>query len=102
MAENNCDYGVVMKSSYPKLHSLKMKNEYNVEKLDIVTSVDLNPNDVLLAAINNGMDKVIVIGYDKNGEEYFASSYADGPNVAWLCNRMIHMLMKIADERRGR
>lgn len=73
-----------MKTSIPKLHSIKMKNHYNVVNLDIVTSKDLDPQRVLIGAINHNLEGVVVIGYDKQGYNYFASSYADGGTVLWL------------------
>lgn len=54
--------------------------------LPCVTSHDLPPDRVLETAIGQ-MEGVLVIGYDLDGKEYFASSYADGGNMLWLLER---------------
>lgn len=41
------------------------------------------------------LEGVILIGYDKQGEEYFASSYADGGDVLWLLERMKLRLLNV-------
>ena len=53
-----------------------------------ITSLDLPPDRVLREAIGK-LDGVVVMGYEKgeDGEEYFASSYADGGDVLWLLAR---------------
>jgi len=44
------------------------------------------------------MEGVVIMGWDKDGEEYFASSYADGGTVLWLAERMKKLLMEVANE----
>jgi hypothetical protein len=41
---------------------------------------------------------VIVIGYDKEGNEYFASSTGNAMECAWLAGRYIKLLMENEDE----
>lgn len=48
-----------------------------------VTKLDL-PADRILEAAKGQMEGVVVIGFDKAGEVYAASSYADGGTVMWL------------------
>lgn len=48
-----------------------------------VTKLDLPP-DRLLEAAQGKLDSVMVIGYDKEGGFYAASSYADGGDALWL------------------
>ena len=55
----------------------------NVITLNMVTRIDIPPDRVLKEAIGK-MEGVVVIGYDKEGDQYFASSYADGGKVLWL------------------
>ena len=59
----------------------------NVVIADIVTSHDLPPMRVLAAAAERGLVSVIVVGYDKDGDEYFASSLSDGGDALWLLSR---------------
>lgn len=53
---------------------------------DGVTCLDLPADRVLTEAIDK-LNKVVIIGYDKEGQEYFASSVADGGTVLWLMER---------------
>ena len=46
-----------------------------------ITRLDLPPERILQMAIEADLEGVIVIGYTKDGEEYAASSYADGGTV---------------------
>ena len=55
----------------------------NVVLFDGVTSKDLPAGRVVMAAQDQVTD-VIIIGWDKNEELYFASSIADGGEVLWL------------------
>ena len=55
-----------------------------VVELGMVTSLDIPPERVLRNAVGQRVDSAIVIGYDEDGEFYFASSKADGGAVLWL------------------
>ena len=59
--------------------------------LNNVTRLDLPPERVL-AAIPD-LEGVVIMGYDKDGDEYFASSYADGGTCLWLLERCKLRLM---------
>lgn len=76
-----------------------MKNQYNVVHLDILTPLDINPNNVLIEAVNKGMESVVVIGFTKDGDEYFASSQADGANVLWHLQRAQTKLLRRVDDK---
>jgi len=45
-------------------------------------NLDLDPNDVLAAALDK-MSECMIIGYDKEGGRYIASSTASGPRMLW-------------------
>lgn len=62
-----------------------------------VTKLYTDPNRVLEAAVGK-MEGVIVCGLGKDGELYFASSFADGGDVLWWMRRAEHALMKITDD----
>jgi hypothetical protein len=66
----------------------------NVIPLNNITKLDLQPDRVLEAA-KGSLDGLIIIGYDINGEEYFASTYADGGEVLWLLERCKKNLLEI-------
>lgn len=48
-----------------------------------LTKLDLDPDRVLHEAIGE-MKGVVIIGFDKDGQVYAASSYANGGTVLWL------------------
>jgi len=51
-----------------------------------VTKLDLPPDRILSAATGK-LNSVIVIGYDRDDLEFFATSIADGGEVLWLLER---------------
>lgn len=70
----------------------------NIIPFNGITRLDLDP-DRVLENTKGKLEGVILIGYDKQGEEYFASSYADGGDVLWLLERMKLRLLNVeADE----
>lgn len=54
--------------------------------LNNVTRLDL-PIDRVLDAAKGELTGCVIIGYDNEGCEYFASTYADGGEVLWLLER---------------
>ncbi len=81
------------KVSIPKLHSIRLKNRDNVEVLDVMTRHDIDPNDVLMAAINFGLKEVVITGEDRNGDRYFASNLASGGKIFWHLEAMKNRLL---------
>lgn len=70
----------------------------NVVNFSGITKLDM-PADRILEAAKGTLDGgVILIGYDNDGDEYFASSIANGPDVLWLLERMKIKLLGIVDE----
>ena len=61
-----------------------------------ITRLDMPP-DVILDKAKGKLEGVIVIGYTEDGDEYFASSYADGGTVNWLLDRCKSRLLEIAE-----
>jgi hypothetical protein len=61
-----------------------------------ITRLDCPPERVLEAAIGKVTD-AIVIGWDNDGEFYFASSKAGGPEVLWLLKLAEKKLLEIGD-----
>lgn len=66
-----------------------------VVPLDCVTKLDLNPDTVIAAALRAGLTDVVIVGYDADGDEYFASSMADGGAALWLLERCKKALLDI-------
>ena len=59
-----------------------------------ITKHDLPP-ERLLEAAKERVDSVVIMGWDKGGELYFASSMADGGNVLWLMRMCEKRLLEI-------
>ena len=66
----------------------------NVIDLPVITTLDL-PSDKLLEKAIGNVDDVLIIGYDKAGELYFASSRADGGSVLWLMELAKKRLLEV-------
>jgi hypothetical protein len=69
----------------------------NVVTLPCITKLDL-PADRILEDALGKLDGVVIIGFDKDGNEFFASSYADGGQVVWLLERSKLKLLRTADQ----
>ena len=62
-----------------------------------ITKLDLPADQVLDAAMGK-MEGVVILGYDKEGYEYFATTYADGGTVLWLLDRCRQKLIRDQEE----
>jgi len=63
------------------------------------TRWDIDPDKVLSSAMDK-LEGVIVLGYQKDGTEFFASSYADGGIVNWLLDKCkLHLLQEPEEEK---
>jgi hypothetical protein len=60
----------------------------NVVVLGGITKLDIPPERILSAALEAELSEVVIMGRDQEGNEYFASSIADGADVIWLAERM--------------
>jgi hypothetical protein len=60
-----------------------------------ITRLDTDPSRVLAGAQDANLTEVVVIGVDADGEEYFASSQADGAAVLWHLERAKWRLMRM-------
>ena len=69
----------------------------NVIPFTGITKLDLDP-DIVLENNKGKLEGVVILGYDKEGNEYFASTYADGGDVLWLLERCKLNLLRIVDE----
>ena len=66
----------------------------NVHYLEVVTRLDIPVERVLEQAKDNLSD-VVLIGWDKEGEFYFASNKADGGDVLWLLEKAKKVLLEV-------
>lgn len=58
-----------------------------------ITKMDLPSERLLQKAIEADLEGVVILGFTKDGDEYMASSYADGATVVWLAERLKHRLI---------
>lgn len=68
----------------------------NVIDLPVITALDLDPDRLLQKAIGE-LESVIIVGYRKDGSEYFASSKADAGDAIFHMERAKHRLMLVID-----
>ena len=62
-----------------------------------ITRLDLPTDRVMDAAKEHCTDGVVVLGFDDDGDFYFASSIADGGSVLWLMELAKKQLLEIGD-----
>ena len=68
----------------------------NVVDLGVITTLSLDPERVLEKA-KGKLERVIIIGFTHEGDEYFASSEADGGCILWDMERVKLKLLRVAD-----
>lgn len=73
-------------------------SEDNVVPLNNITKLKIPAKRVLKAAKKAGLTDVVIVGYDADGKEYFASSEPDAAEVSWLLDRAKFKLMRIVEE----
>lgn len=69
----------------------------NVIKFNGLTKLDIPPDRVLESAMGELTDAVVV-GWDKDGQFYFGSSVAGGPEVMWLLEVAKKKLLEVSEE----
>lgn len=75
----------------------------NVVTLNMATTLNIDPDRILTAALNHDFKRVIVIGYietpaGKEDIEYLAMSEGDLASVVWDLERAKHAIMRQADK----
>lgn len=70
----------------------------NVVSFTGITRLDGDPQRVIEAALKADLSHVVVLAYDMDGDEYFASSFADGRDILWLLERCKAALFHAVDE----
>lgn len=69
----------------------------DIVELKCVTSLEIPPDRILNRAIESGLKSVIIIGETEDGQEYFCSSIANGPDVVWQIERAKLRLLRTVD-----
>lgn len=73
-------------------------SESNVVPFTGTTKADLPVEYILQRAREAEMSECVVVGFDKDGYEYFASSRGDAAQVIYHLQRAIWALNRIIDE----
>lgn len=59
-----------------------------------ITRLDLDP-DATLENLKGKLEGFVVVGYTPDGQEFFASTYADGGTALWLLERLKKQLLEV-------
>ena len=68
----------------------------NVIPLGNITKLDLNP-DIVLENAKGKLSNFVIMGWDKEGELYFASTFSDGGNVLWIMEKAKQALLNAGE-----
>lgn len=75
-----------------------MNNVFNLGG-DGVTKLDLNATVTMQNILRDvELEGFVIAGYTKDGQEFFSSTYASGPEALWLLERCKKMLMEVVDD----
>lgn len=69
----------------------------SVVYLNVITRLPIPVERVMAKATEADLDEVIVMGFTKDGDFYFAASEPDGPSVLWLLELAKKNLLAIGD-----
>ena len=70
--------------TWPKIYREMIPMSDKIIPFGGITYLDLPTDRILEEAKGDCSDGVVIIGFDDEGELYFASSMADGGEVIWL------------------
>jgi len=69
----------------------------NVVTLPVITRLNLNADRTLESLIGK-LEGFVLSGWDKDGNEFFSTTFADGGEVLWLLERCKMVLMEQREE----
>jgi hypothetical protein len=70
----------------------------NVVVLDGWTKLDIPSSRVLEEAIKSDLQTAVVMGYDKEGQLYFASTIGNLGDVCWLMELSKQLMLRVSEE----
>lgn len=73
----------------------------NIIEFSGITKLDMPPEKIIRKALEADLESVVIVGYTKDGDEYFCSSQADAAQVVWHLQRAIWRLNRISDQMAG-
>lgn len=69
----------------------------NVVTLPVITRLNLNADRTLESLIGK-LEGFVLSGWDKDGNEFFSTTFADGAEALWLLERCKMVLMEQREE----
>jgi hypothetical protein len=66
----------------------------NVSIFPGVTPNDFEPAVILRSALRGKLESCMIIGWDENGDLFFSSSKASGPDCLWLIEHAKRQLLE--------
>ena len=94
--------GVNMRTSIPKLHSIKFKSGAFAENVSypsqFKTPKSIPAINVLEGAIIEGLQDVVLIGYRQDGSEYIAGSFTDAKKAGYMFARGHLEMLRQSDD----
>lgn len=106
MSVGTCIHGIALFSECDRCEATKevtgavdapVPQSAEIRRFNGVTLHNLDPELVLGAARNAQLKSVTVIGYDEDGDFYFASTEACSPSVLWDLQKAIYKLMEVGE-----
>ena len=67
-----------------------------IVQLPVITRLNLDA-DRTLESLGGKLEGFVLAGYDKDGNEFFSSTYADGGDALWLLERCKMALLSQGD-----
>lgn len=71
-----------------------MSDEDNVVYLDMETTLDI-PVERVLSGVDRELEKVMVIGWDIDGELWISSSFADEKTMNYLLDKVKQAILEL-------
>ena len=68
---------------------------------EVIEFPDGTVSDIPIEGVLEGaklLQMICIMGYDKDGNEYFASSTGDIKEINWLLTRYVHFLNGVMDD----
>lgn len=62
-----------------------------------ITTLKTSPDRAIEAAAEYGLESVVILGLDKDGDFYFASSEPGTADTLWFLEKARHKLMQMED-----
>ncbi len=75
-----------------------VESDGNVILAGIVGKLNIPAERVLHQASLAGLRSAVVIGYDADGNFWFAGSHADGPETLWLLAKAQRALLEVGED----